>query len=159
MERNCRLPETYVISLWRLCSNEFYMLPLSSIGLISQFLNHLQTVGLSGRVISSSARPLPKHRTHKHRINAYTQQTSMPYVGFEPTVPASERAKTVHVLDRYATVTSRVWYTWSIYFLIFLVCVLLVFVQCIIFIYKLMYHSNRSYVLNFFSVNNSVVYV
>jgi hypothetical protein len=29
----------------------------------------------------------------------------MPYVGFEPTIPASERAKTIHVLDRSATVT------------------------------------------------------
>jgi hypothetical protein len=29
----------------------------------------------------------------------------MPYVEFEPTIPASERAKTVHVLGRAATVT------------------------------------------------------
>jgi hypothetical protein len=29
----------------------------------------------------------------------------MPWVGFEPTIPASERAKTVHALDRAATVT------------------------------------------------------
>jgi hypothetical protein len=29
----------------------------------------------------------------------------MSYVGFEPTIPASEREKTVHVLDRSATVT------------------------------------------------------
>jgi hypothetical protein len=34
--------------------------------------------------------PLPKHRT-----NTYTYQTSMPCVGFEPMIPASERAKTV----------------------------------------------------------------
>jgi hypothetical protein len=27
----------------------------------------------------------------------------MPLVGFEPTIPAFERAKTVHVLDRAAT--------------------------------------------------------
>jgi hypothetical protein len=31
----------------------------------------------------------------------------MPCVGFEPTIPASERAKTVHVLDRSATVTGK----------------------------------------------------
>jgi hypothetical protein len=31
----------------------------------------------------------------------------MPWVGFEPTIPASERAKTVHALDRSATVTGR----------------------------------------------------
>jgi hypothetical protein len=35
---------------------------------------------------------------HKH-------QTSMPQVGFELTSPDSERAKTVHALDRLATVT------------------------------------------------------
>jgi hypothetical protein len=29
----------------------------------------------------------------------------MPWVGFEPTIPASERAKTVQALDRTATVT------------------------------------------------------
>jgi hypothetical protein len=29
----------------------------------------------------------------------------MPCVGFEPTIAASERAKTVHALDRWATVT------------------------------------------------------
>jgi hypothetical protein len=29
----------------------------------------------------------------------------MPWVGFELTVPASERAKTVHALDRSASVT------------------------------------------------------
>jgi hypothetical protein len=29
----------------------------------------------------------------------------MPWVGFEPTIPAFERAKTVHALDRAATVT------------------------------------------------------
>jgi hypothetical protein len=32
----------------------------------------------------------------------------MPYVGFEPTFPASERAKTVYALDRAATVTGFV---------------------------------------------------
>jgi hypothetical protein len=46
------------------------------------------------------ARPLPKHR-----INTYTYQISVPSVGFEPTIPASERAKTVHALDRSVTVT------------------------------------------------------
>jgi hypothetical protein len=31
----------------------------------------------------------------------------MPWVRFEPTIPASERAKTVHALDRSATVTGH----------------------------------------------------
>jgi hypothetical protein len=30
----------------------------------------------------------------------------MPWVGFEPMIPASKQAKTVHALDRSATVTS-----------------------------------------------------
>jgi hypothetical protein len=37
----------------------------------------------------------------------YTQDntnTDMPLVGFEPTTPVSERARTVHALDRPATV-------------------------------------------------------
>jgi hypothetical protein len=48
------------------------------------------------------ARPLPTRRTTQ-RQNRRTQ-TSMPRVGFEPTIPVFERAKTVHVLDRAATV-------------------------------------------------------
>jgi hypothetical protein len=46
--------------------------------------------------------PLPTHRTaqtHNKRT-----QTSMPWVRFEPTTPSSERAKTVHALDRATTV-------------------------------------------------------
>jgi hypothetical protein len=31
----------------------------------------------------------------------------MPCVEFEPTIPASERAKTAHALDRSATVTGN----------------------------------------------------
>jgi hypothetical protein len=33
----------------------------------------------------------------------------MPWVGFEPTIPESKRAKTVHALDRAATVTGIYW--------------------------------------------------
>jgi hypothetical protein len=42
------------------------------------------------------ARPLPD--TNKYK------QPPMPLVGFEPTIPAFERAKTFHALDRAATV-------------------------------------------------------
>jgi hypothetical protein len=48
------------------------------------------------------ARPLPTHRTTQTQ-NKRTH-TSMPRVGFEPTIPAFEPAKTVHDLDRVATV-------------------------------------------------------
>jgi hypothetical protein len=48
------------------------------------------------------ARPPPTFRTTQTQ-NKRTQ-TSMLLVGFEPTIQASERAKTVHTLDRAATV-------------------------------------------------------
>jgi hypothetical protein len=60
----------------------------------------LQTVVLLGRVISLSQGLYLNTGHHKHRINTYTHQTSMPCVGFEPTIPASERAKTVHATAR-----------------------------------------------------------
>jgi hypothetical protein len=44
---------------------------------------------------------LPAHRTAQTQ-NKLTQ-TSMPHVGFEPTIPVFERVKTVHALDRAAT--------------------------------------------------------
>jgi hypothetical protein len=48
------------------------------------------------------ARLLPTRRT-THTQNKRTK-TSMPWVVFEPTIPAFERPKTVHALDRAATV-------------------------------------------------------
>jgi hypothetical protein len=47
------------------------------------------------------ARPLPTHRTTQKQ-NKRTQ-TFMSQVGFEPTIPVFERAKTVHAVDRAAT--------------------------------------------------------
>jgi hypothetical protein len=71
------------------------------------FMIILQTVGLLRRVISSSQGLYLNTGQHKHRINTYTHQTSMPCLEFEPTIPASERVKRVHALDRSATVTGR----------------------------------------------------
>jgi hypothetical protein len=48
------------------------------------------------------ARPLPTSR--KTQIQNKRTQTSMSRVGFEPTIQAFEREKTVHALDRAATV-------------------------------------------------------
>jgi hypothetical protein len=53
------------------------------------------------------ARPLSKHRKRQTQKNAHTHQTSMPWMGSEPTIPASERAKTEHALDCSATVTGK----------------------------------------------------
>jgi hypothetical protein len=48
------------------------------------------------------ARPLPIHTTTQTQ-NKRTH-ASMPQVTFEPTIPVFERTKTVHALDRTATV-------------------------------------------------------
>jgi hypothetical protein len=50
------------------------------------------------------ARPLPAHRT------AQTQNKRIrTCMGFEPTIPMFEWAKTVHALDRAATVIDKAW--------------------------------------------------
>jgi hypothetical protein len=54
----------------------------------------------SGRVISSSQRPLPDNTQHSHETDIHA------LVGLEPTIPASERLQT-HALDRVATGISR----------------------------------------------------
>jgi hypothetical protein len=51
------------------------------------------------------ARSLPAHTTAQTQ-NKCTQ-TFMPWVGFEPTITVLERAKTVHAVDRAATVIGR----------------------------------------------------
>jgi hypothetical protein len=67
-----------------------------------QFFNLRHSVGLFGGVISPLQGCYLTQTQNKHK------QTSMSLVGFEPTIPAferaSERAKTFHALDRAATV-------------------------------------------------------
>jgi hypothetical protein len=62
-----------------------------------QFLNP-KTVGRTPWTVIS---PSQGRYLYKHRINT---DTSMPWVRFEPTIPAFERAKAVHVLDHAAIV-------------------------------------------------------
>jgi hypothetical protein len=81
--------------------------PLGPWPLIFSFMSILQTVGLLGRVISPLQGLYLNTGQDKPRINIYTYQTPMPHVGFEPTIPASERAKAVHALDRSVTVTGQ----------------------------------------------------
>jgi hypothetical protein len=70
-----------------------------------QFRNHFFTDGRTlGRVISPSQGLYLNTGQHKQN-KRITHQIFMPWVGFEPTIPESERAKTVHVLDSAATVT------------------------------------------------------
>jgi hypothetical protein len=71
-----------------------------------QFLN-LDTVGRTPWTGDQPVtRPLHTHRTT--RIQNKRTQTSMPLVGFEPTIPVLERAKTVHALDNADTVIGSV---------------------------------------------------
>jgi hypothetical protein len=56
----------------------------------------LHSLGLSGRVISSTQRPLPDTTLTKHR------SMPPPPVGFEPAIPTCERPQT-HALDRGAS--------------------------------------------------------
>jgi hypothetical protein len=61
-----------------------------------QFLNLRQSVGLLGRGISPTQGCF-LHRTTQTQNKR--RQTSMPWVGFEPTIPAFERAKIFYAVD------------------------------------------------------------
>jgi hypothetical protein len=74
--------------------------PLLDLGRFFSFLSYTHSVGLFGRRINPSQGHYLHAEQHKHRINT---QTSMPWVGIEPTIPGSERAKTVHTLDSAAS--------------------------------------------------------
>jgi hypothetical protein len=76
---------------------------LVDLGRLFNFLIYTQSVGLLGGGISPVARPLPTHRTTQTQNEHTHTQTSMSSVAFEPTIPVFERAKTVNVLDRAAT--------------------------------------------------------
>ena len=66
---------------------------------ITHKTTHHSRQNSSGRVISSSQRPLRDN-------TQYSQQISMPPVGFEPTVSAGERPQT-YAFDRAATGTGK----------------------------------------------------
>jgi hypothetical protein len=82
-------------------SNLWLYSPCGSKPLV-QFLNLYTVGGTPWTWRQPVARPLPAHRTTQSQ-NKPTQ-TFMPRVRFEPTVPVFERTKTVHALDRAATV-------------------------------------------------------
>jgi hypothetical protein len=77
--------------------------PLLGLGRFSVSWSYTQSVGLIGRGDRPVARPLPTHRTTQTE-STHTMQISMSWVGFKPTIPAFKRAKTVHALDRAASV-------------------------------------------------------
>jgi hypothetical protein len=89
----------------------FYILPLIpySYGFEVIFILWIysQSVGLLGRVLGPSQGLYLNTGQHKHRkTHKYTHTPNIhARSGFEPTITESERAKTVHALDRSATVT------------------------------------------------------
>jgi hypothetical protein len=71
-----------------------------------QFRNLSYTDGRTPRTSDQPvARPLPTRRTTQTQ-NKRTQ-TSMTRTGFEPTIPPFERGKSVHALDRAATMLGQ----------------------------------------------------
>jgi hypothetical protein len=76
------------------------------------FRNHFsKTPWMSDQLVE---RPLPKHRTaqaQNKRIYTPNIHALSGIRTLEPTIPASERARTVHALDRTATVTGSFWVT------------------------------------------------
>ena len=71
-----------------------------TVRLVAQRLNHYANPGPSGRVISSSQRPLPGKTQHSHQTNIHAP------VGFEPTISASEGPQ-IYALDRAAIGTGQ----------------------------------------------------
>jgi hypothetical protein len=76
--------------------------PLLGLGRFFSFLIFYTVGRTSWTEDQPVVRPLPTERTTQTQ-NKRTQ-TSMPQVGFEPTIPVFERAKTIHALDRAAAV-------------------------------------------------------
>jgi hypothetical protein len=54
------------------------------------------------------ARLIPAHRTTQTQNNR--THTSIPQMGFEPTIPVFERAKTIHALDRATNVVGNLYH-------------------------------------------------
>jgi hypothetical protein len=79
--------------------------------LIWNYGTYKQSVGLLGWGISPVAKSPSTHRTTQTQNKL--RQTSMPWVGFEPTIPVFERAAAFHALNRAATVIGmiqfRIW--------------------------------------------------
>jgi hypothetical protein len=68
--------------------------------------SYTHSVGLFGQGISPLQGLCLHTEQHKHK-KTHTLQTCMPWVGFEPTISVFERAKTIHALNRPATVNGR----------------------------------------------------
>jgi hypothetical protein len=99
-------PPIYLIYLSIYLSIYLWFCSLCGPWPLFQFLN-LYAVGRTPWTGNQAvARPLSAHRTTQ--IENKRTQTSMSRVRFEPTIPVFERVKTVHALDRAATVIGRI---------------------------------------------------
>jgi hypothetical protein len=76
--------------------------PLLGLGRFFSFLIFYRVGRTPWKGDQPVTRPLPAHRTAQTQNKS--TQTSMPRVGLEPAIPVSERTKTVHAVDRAATV-------------------------------------------------------
>jgi hypothetical protein len=83
--------------------------PLLDLGRFFSFLDYTQRVGPLGPGISPSQGLYLYTEQHKRaQAQNKRKQTSLPWTGIEHTIPAFERAKTVHALDRAATAISLI---------------------------------------------------
>jgi hypothetical protein len=100
----CRDISSYIIHSF--IHSSVAVRPFVGPGLFFNFLIFFtQTVGLLGRVVS------PSQGRYLHTKATQTQnkrtQTTMPRVGFEPTIPSPERTKTVYASDSTITVIGQ----------------------------------------------------
>jgi hypothetical protein len=98
-----------MIGDWKRCGwkrfsfvHQWLYSPLLDLGRLFIFFIFYSVGGAPWTGDQTVARSLPTHRTAQTE-NKRTQ-TSMPEVGFEPTVSVFERANTVHTLERATTV-------------------------------------------------------
>jgi hypothetical protein len=79
---------------------------LVDLGCFFQFLNPLRNRWIPRTGDQPVVRPLPTHRTTQTQNKS--TQTFMTRVAFELTIPVFQRAKTVHALDRAASVIGSI---------------------------------------------------
>jgi hypothetical protein len=106
--RSCWVAVIYAIH----CSfSQWLLQPLQDPGLFfsSVIISFTQTVRVFGRVMSPSQGRYLYTGQYKRRIN--THKTSMPWVRFEPTTPASEGSWRHR--DRYVSITVSYYITYS----------------------------------------------
>jgi hypothetical protein len=108
-----RMCVLYYYFPWRYSPNLGLGLPPRNSLFHLGFLDLRQLVGLLGRAISSS-QGLYLYTNTEKRTHTYTQTlniNALSGIRTNDPIPASERAKTVHALDRSVTVTNNILYS------------------------------------------------